>query len=344
MQEWRETMARNSQELRDLGVKLSGFRSTFDTRRAAAAALPQITGGYTPGRAVAPKIDEIQSILRGFGLTLEQLAVIAQGVGVTILDSAGRVIPGALVQLNKALHDASRSVQEFGKSFEGQQRLADARLEIFDLSGPLDQLKAQYSLLAKTAPDLLKQFGLANLNLDSAGAQRVLEQGLRDVFDALQNGQLTADQLGGFADVGEFLDSLLGTDRALDGLADTASKVSDALTNVPQGFRIFNAELARFNAQAAATAASLTGSTPAAPPQTIGSDSAPWVPRTRPLEPAGPQVEYSDHRVTTFNVYQQPGENQDALVRRLEKMMDEKARRDNLTNGKLPTDPWSPRP
>jgi hypothetical protein len=191
---------------------------------------------------------------------------------------------------------------------------------------------------------LLDREGLTNLNLDSEAGRNALVAGLRDIFRLIDGKELTADLLGSFTDKDQLLDAILATKDGLDALSDTANQVSDALTNVPQGFRIANLELARFNAQARSTAASLTGSTlPATAP--TGDAATPWVPRTPRLEPAaGSQVEYSDHRTYSINVVQQPGESGDDFARRVVALVTDSAIQDNLTAGRQPTDAWSPNP
>jgi DNA-binding ferritin-like protein len=88
-------------------------------------------------------------------------------------------------------------------------------------------------------------------------------------------------------------------------MTEAAEKFTDTLTfGLPQGFRTLNLQLARF-----------ASSTP------IPFNGAP--------APSGGLSTVYDNRI--INVYQQPGENQDELVRKIEGVMDRKNQRDSLT-------------
>jgi tape measure domain-containing protein len=335
-----EILKQNNEALDKLRASIDMSLRGGSTLQAAGGVAARV-GGVTDFFRFLPTLT---ASLKDAGLTMAQLESIAKDQGITLTDSKGNVLPSAFRQLADALGITIERMTQFGNNLDDIQKRQSAYNKLFDVeASPQQQLNDAFNALKQMDKALLDREGLTNVNLDTEAGRNVLASGLQDIFKLIDTGKLTADLLGGFTDKNQLLDAILATKDGLNGLKDTADQVSDALTNVPQGFRIANLELIRFNAQAAATAASLAGSTSSAPPQTIGSDTTPWMPRTRPLEPAGPQVEYSDHRVTTFNVYQQPGEDGDALARRLEKMMDEKGRRDNLTNGKLATDPWSPR-
>jgi tape measure domain-containing protein len=275
-QEWEAAIDRNTDELNRTRAELAGFRLTFgaeDQVSRALSALDGVQGAIdtvfrTRGAGAASEI--LEGALLRLGISLDQLNAIAESVNVQILDEKGRLIIGALDQLEEALRLSALSVERFAATIEGQQRLLDARLEIFDVTDPLEKLQGQFALLEQgLAPELLRDFGLANLNLDSSAARAVLEQGLRDMITALGEGAISAQMIAGFESVDEFIKHLLDTDRALDAFTQTANRAATGLVNVVEGFK-----LARFRFDATRAADAIAPpSGPARPPLTPAGGS-----------------------------------------------------------------------
>lgn len=258
-QEIAEASRNNRDALDRLSDRLEGFRVTFGAQTAAADALRSVFASMN--REGLSGLFGFQQTLREFGLTMSQVDAIAESLGIQLRDSAGRIILSSLAELQQALSLSALSIRRYSESVEGQRALLDARLEIFDLSDPLSRLQGQFGLLERLAPELLRDFGLANLDLGSAASRAVLEQGLRDMLTALTAGKLDASALAGFESVDEFIRHLTETDRALDAFGETARKAGESLTNAVQGFKI---ERYRFEAMRGADAPS-PFLTPAAP-------------------------------------------------------------------------------
>lgn len=188
----------------------------------------------------------LKALEETYGLSFQQLAKIAKDAGIELLDSTGRAIPEAFNQLVDALGYTVDSITRFQDNLADAQKRQSYRNEIFDVEDtPAQQLKDSYGILEKIDPELLKHTGIANLNLDSKTGRSVLEEGLRHIFEMIDSGQLTADQLGGFTDKNQLLDAIVGADKALDAFSDTANTAASAMQNVPQGFKV---TLARFQA------------------------------------------------------------------------------------------------
>lgn len=246
--EWVETIERNKAALEDLTLEMRGFRLSFgvqaNIQEGIAALLRQrdflenSAGGFLGKPTPVRQKDRAEDILEEFGLTLAELNAAANRFGIDLYDDKGRLILGAVEQLGEALKLSALSVTNFASTIEGQRKLMDARNEIFDITDPAALLQGQFDFLEKLAPELLKQFGLANLNLTSETGRAVFEQGLRDLIDALAKGAIDPAMLAGFESVDDFIAYLLEADRALDGFADAANKASESLTNAVEGFKI----------------------------------------------------------------------------------------------------------
>ena len=254
--EWAQTVNRNREALDKLRQEINGFRLTFAVQANLGEGIEALLrqreflensgagffGRPTPGR----QKDRVEAILDDFGLTLADLNAAAERFGIDLYDSQGRIILGAVAQLAQALELSAESVEKFASTVEGQRRLLDARNDIFDITDPATLLQGQFDFLQQLAPDLLREFGLANLNLQTATGRAVLEQGLRDLIEALGAGAIDAGLLEGFESVDEFIKHLLDTDNALDQFAETAQRAGESLVNAVEGFKV---EAYRFRAQ-----------------------------------------------------------------------------------------------
>jgi hypothetical protein len=230
-------LEQNTDALSRLTLTMEGFRNTFDRQAAALTAARQIAGSEDARLGIAfgdKKRDReiVESFLAPLGLTFEQFSEIARQAGIELELASGNLNPDAFEQFAKALELARLNVQEFGATLEGQRKLADAYNEIFDITDPAKLLESQVGLLAKQAPGLFGGFG--NLDFASAGDRALLEAALRDMVTRAMSGALTADDLGGFTSVDEFLQSILGIDRALDGFAEATNAATSAMLNVPR--------------------------------------------------------------------------------------------------------------
>lgn len=275
----------NNEELRKLALEISGFRVTMSTRSEAAKALPQLASDQgrrdilfgTFGKSAAGQAAWLNEYLKQFGLTWDQLLKIAEESGVKIVDSQGKIVVGALGQLAQALALSTKALLQFGTGLDDQKKKQDAANQIYDREDtPQRALEDQIALLQKFAPELSKQYGLDKADTSTAEGRAQIEAAIRAIFEAMQAGTLTAGQLGGFKNIDELLSVILGADGALDRFADATNKATASMTNVPEGFRVFNAQIARFNATAAGAVA----------PPTSG-------PRVNPLAAAGATVNSS---------------------------------------------------
>lgn len=123
--------------------------------------------------------------------------------------------------------------------------------------------------------------------------------------------------------------------QAMEKVAEAAKEVSNALRGVPQGFRILNLELIRFNAMQAETAdtSPTDPGTPVQPPTPTGptqpggpTDTGPGGRQT----PGGPVFNIDDNRTYRFEIAQQPGESPAQFADRVRVIVREMDRQDDL--------------
>lgn len=220
----------NREELDRLRRTMQGIRPTFDTMGNVVETLSLLENYEGDGgRGGARTLTQAMALA---GLTRDQLAVTASAFNIDVFDENGDIIIDAFRQLAEAVEMARLNVVEFGKTLDGQRKLTDAFNEVFDVTDPAALLQSQVELLAKQSPGLFG--GMAGLDFSSAGDRALLEAALRDLVTRAMSGGLSADELGGFTSVEEFLESILGIDRALDGFAEATNAATSAMLNVPR--------------------------------------------------------------------------------------------------------------
>lgn len=236
----------NTNALRDLSRKLDRFSVTFDAQAKALSILGQVKFGSLGATDPRIRTPNLNSLLASAGLTRDQLEEIAESFNIQLFKGSS-AIPSAFKALEEALRSAQLSITNFAATIEGQWKLMDARAQIFDVTDPasLAQVELQ-KLLAGLSEAAEVQFGLVGLDLSSTTGQQALEEGLRALFEAFAAGGLDSQMLAGFESVDQFLQALLGTDSALDRLADSANRAGASLVNAVEGFKI---ERYRFDAQ-----------------------------------------------------------------------------------------------
>jgi hypothetical protein len=291
----RRLLEQNNKELANLALKVSGFRitgtTTQDAARAAASLAAELgTPAYgslsVRGQiALANPKDGFAEFLRRFNLTWDQFAKIAQENGIRLLDDNGRLIAGAVEQFAEALGMSVKAITQFNDSLPDMRRLREARDQIFDVEDtPGNALDAQLDLISRFAPQLAKQFGLDTADSSTAEGREAIEQALRALFTLIESGGLTTEALGGFADKEELLSVILGADGALDRFSDMTKRATESLSSIPTGFRMFNLQLARFNATLPDVVAPSGGGTG-------GGGTSPRV----PVIPTRPEIERPTH-------------------------------------------------
>lgn len=212
-----EILAKNNQRLGDLKQALEG---ELLSGRNLSSALSAMTG-------IAKNGKNMESQAQKFGLTLMQLQKIAQQTGIELYDSAGKIIPAALKQFEEALKLTIYAMTHYTNSLQDMKSRQEAYNKLFNKEDtPINKLTDAQSILEKMAPELMKQMGLSNLNLNSAAARQVFLKGLQDIFKLVDSGMLTPELLGSFTDKNELIDAILAAKDGLDAFNQSLSKVT----------------------------------------------------------------------------------------------------------------------
>jgi len=156
--------------------------------------------------------------------------------GIKVTDEEGKFQTEAFRQLIEAVQETVRQLTQFGNNLTDVTSRINAYNKLFDVPDtPLQSLKDAYQVLSELAPDLIKQMGLANLDLNSPEARATLLAGLRDIFNLILQGELTPELLGAFADKNELLDAILNTKDAFDALSESILQIT---TDFPRAMDI----------------------------------------------------------------------------------------------------------
>lgn len=226
-------LARNNESLDRMRASLDHAASTFGRQG-------DILGAIDPGPGGIFGDMFAMRNLEAAGFSKDQLEALAESLDIELFDERGRLVNGALDDLREAIRLSSLSVQEFGKTLDGAKRLADARRDIFEIDDPVAAATDSLNLLLQGLSERAEtQFGLVGLDLNTDSGRAALEEGLRGLFDAFAGGELDPlKDLSGFSSVDEFLSALLGADNALDRMADSANRATNAVTDIPKAVNL----------------------------------------------------------------------------------------------------------
>lgn len=322
----REVLNRNNERIRELNENIQGLALMAGQNLGKASGAVDVLakgrtyggffGGFAAGAFGGVGSKELAEALKGgesskrlkqleaqFGITMQEVGRMARQMGIELFDSAGKLIPSALKQLNEAIQLEIRARTQFTASLDDQKRRQEAYNRLFDVpQTPLNQLNDAYALLSKGAPDLLKQMGLANLDLSSEAARKVLLSGMQDIFKLIDAGLLTPELLGAFTDKNALIDALLAAKEGLDAFKNSLGNVT---TDFPKAMDLILYEQ-RYGKG--------TGSVPSTPREPMAP------PKPKDTGPSAPTGERTGGRPIIFNVnlYNEAGDTADVLADKLE--------------------------
>lgn len=293
----------------------------------------------------------LDEMLRGVGSSLEQVLSIAESIGLEIFDSGGRFVIENFMALAETIGLANQAMVGFANTLTDLQQERDLRDRILGVERTPEQGRAAlFGDLRTLAPELFQEF-FTGVNLADVEATRQATLRLFDSFAA--GGEEFAAMMGNLTR-DEFLQWLGQTADSLKTLDETTKSVTGALTNVPQGFRILNLELERFNAMQRQRVADLAqppatvAPPPAATPPPAAQPERPTHrPPQGPVEAPGrdrPTYEIADHRTYSIQVVQQDGEDGEAFASRVVEIVRRMDREAELTfTGSVGSAPFSRR-
>lgn len=196
--------------LGEFGLAITG--SDFAKAAAAAAAAEPLAAnlgavGYTRNYE-----RQVRAKLESTGLSLQEFTEIAKTLGITFKNA----VPTAqeLQQVLDAI--AQTQLTQFAQTFDGQLQALQARFDLFDITDPIAQLKELQDIFDDPhfgSPALAQ--ALAGLDLSTPEGRQAAQQAIQQLFEALQSGTLTPEQLGGLTPQ-QFLDQLLNVKHLLE--------------------------------------------------------------------------------------------------------------------------------
>lgn len=142
----------------------------------------------------------IDSILRGTGSSLRELKDLAASLNIELNTDNVQSFRDSLKQLQKALRETE--LTQFAQSFAGAMQALQDELELFDITDPLEQLKAfqEFTQRRNGKGELVGSQAIADalkgLNLDDPNQRAEAERRLQELFLKLKTGELTPEALG----------------------------------------------------------------------------------------------------------------------------------------------------
>lgn len=253
----------NTNAIAENNLILKGFNNTFGAQGVFLSIIDRLIGPATrliaarenfsatstgSSRALIDAQQDFIAAINATGLTIHEMDAIAKQFNITLLDSEGRIIPQAFLQLQEQIRKTREALFKFQTTVEDvslERRLRNAVGNVPET--PEQIISDTLQDLRKLAPELFERFfdaidfsdGLSQNEL--AEIRRQSKQLVEDFF----SGVIGPDDLPGFETPQEFEQFVLRWLDALNSMADAANEVTKALVNVPEGFKI---ERARFNA------------------------------------------------------------------------------------------------
>lgn len=178
--------------------------------------------------------------LAASGLTLAQVRAEAERMGVSISDASGHLLltTDTFDALASAADLTATSLTSFANTFEGVNSRLDARRRIFDQDTPQNQAQDTVSVIEQFGGPFFKQL-FANIDTSTAAGRAALEAAERTAFTFLETAT-PAQRRAALGDLTlpQFQQLLLDGDAALDSFNDATRKATDAMLNLPTGFKV----------------------------------------------------------------------------------------------------------
>lgn len=187
-------------------------------------------------------------------MTFDQFMAQVKASGIQLFDSAGHLIPQALQQLVQQFDMAAQAAARLTSSLGDQKTLQNLMERVFGKTDDTSKLQDTIKLLSQMSPELGKMFD--GLDATTADGRAKIEAALQQLATMIANNALTPEMLGGFSDIQELIDTILGVQDALDGLSKATNAAVNAMTNVPAGYKT---ALAIFQATAPDNGSGLPG-------------------------------------------------------------------------------------
>lgn len=197
----REIMEKNVLALQNLSKSLDGYERNLTGKQSTTArtAVSQLLGtnlsqGSDALHSFLLDMGKVGDIIHPLGLSLQDLSDLAKSVGIT-LDTTNVV---TFNQSLKALQQQLKNVADaaYLDSFSGQMQLLGDRLQVFDVTDPVDKLAAFLDELSGAHGSPALAGALQGLDLSNAGDRQKALKALQDLFDKVSKNQIDDTGLG----------------------------------------------------------------------------------------------------------------------------------------------------
>ena len=238
------------------------------------------------------ELEKLHIQLARLGVSYADLTSAAKELGITLRDSAGNLVKGALAELAAAIQLQIKHLTQFGNSLDDQRTKATLRQRVLgqDL-GAQGDIKLNLDFLASLAPDLWKKF-FQGIDLGDTNA---VQEATKNLTRAFLLGQISAEEFAGLLGKGDLAAIILGVQDGLDGLKKATDAAAQSMLNIPSGLKL---EALRFDATAA-VARSMTAAVAKLP--TTTTTATPTVPVIAPVptvQNSGPQFMFAPGSIT----------------------------------------------
>ncbi len=184
--------------------------------------------------------------LKDAGSSLAELQIAAEAQGITLLDSKGRLVAGALDALKIAMEDAAQAALKFKEDVASEEaRLTNEdrinrdpnRTEAQDKQAALERERT-VQLDALNLPDA-EESRIKALNLSTQEGRDAFLEWERDILKRAKEGTLTKEELGKFKNVDELVAALADGADAVNAFNDATKDATEKLGDfdLPPGFK-----------------------------------------------------------------------------------------------------------
>lgn len=182
--------------------------------------------------------DGLSNLIGQFGLSLHELLAIADSLDVQLIDEDGRILHENFTILAQRIEDARQALTRFRDTLDDQRRLLEAERTIRGIDvTPEVRIQGEIDLLERFAPELVRAFGLDQIDLTIPGEVERIRGIIIGIFEAIRDGTIPPELLAALPEgVRTLLEIILNIGSALNELDREVRDVATSLRNVPEVF------------------------------------------------------------------------------------------------------------
>jgi hypothetical protein len=250
-------IAGNKDVIIALRLAAEGFRNTVAQQQAGSTAIRGLDPRFLdflqhfPAFAAGTSSSLLDTALKGFHISLDELKAIAKQNNITLFDEKGRLVADAMNQLDAAIKLSIDAMTKFGDSLQDQVTITDLVNRANRPAGVAATGQQQISTqLGFLTPEIIRDFFKVT-DVSTPGGLAAVRAEIQAFLAALKAGTVPIEDFGNrdkndlVQIIGSVLDGFDAIANSADSLAKTADSATAALKNIPEGFKV---ERFRFNA------------------------------------------------------------------------------------------------